>query len=229
MEDNQSVIRALKVFNLKEDASLKEVRAVYLERTAQKKFQKIFLEDEAIEREFIKYYESYVRFLKHYSGLDLDLSDYHSDMIFRFPLNQGIYFLIKQQYMKAAEKFQEAYKLNNKDVLLLIYLGIILIKRKNYYAAEKYLIQATELDKHNDDAWFYLGTIYRITGNLNKALKMFETCRVLNPLRSEIAGKLKEIKVSLGIEAPVKKSKEKKSLINRILKIFDKTKPPDKV
>lgn len=229
MDQNQEVARALKVFNLKEDASLKEVRAVYIERTSQKKFQKIFLGDESLEREFLKYYESYMRFLKNYSGSELDLSDYHSDVVFRFPLNQGIYFLIKQHYMKAAEKFQEAYKLNKHDVLLLIYLGIILIKRRNYYAAEKYLIQATELDKHNDDAWYYLGMVYQTTGKLDKALKVYDTCKVLNPLRGEIAGRIKEVKIALGIDAPVKKTKEKKSFINRLLKKFDKTKPPDKV
>ena len=229
MEEDQEIIKALRVFNLREDTSLKEVRALYIERTTQKKFQKIFLDDEPVEKEFVKYYEAYMRFLKHYSGPDLDLGDYQPEAIFRFSMNQGIYFLIKQQYLKAAEKFQEAYKLNRNDPLMLIYLGIILIRRRNYYAAEKYLIQATELDKHNDDAWLFLGSVYQTTGQLNKALKSYETCKVLNPLRSEVAVKIREVKIGLGIEAPVKKSGKKPSLLNLLLKKFDKTKPPDRV
>ena len=222
MEENQESLRALRVFNLKEDASLKELRSVYLERTSQKKFQRVFLEDESVAREFNKYYEAYIRFLKNYSGSDLDLGDFHPDTVFRFPLNQGIYFLIKRQYMKAAEKFQEAYQLKKNDVLLLIYLGIILIKRRNYYAAEKYLIQATELDKNHDDAWYYLGAVYQATGNLNKALKMYEACKLLNPLHTGIDGRIKEVRIGLGMEKPDKKSREKKSILNRLLGKLDK-------
>jgi tetratricopeptide (TPR) repeat protein len=229
METNETVIRSLKVFNLKENASISDMRAAYLERTSQKKFQKIFFGDEQIEKEFLRYYEAYMLYLKNVDEDNVDLSTYSLDKVFKFIFNQGLYHMIRQQYMKAFEKFQEAFKLNSEDGTLLLYLSIILIKRKNYYAAEKYLLKAAELDKNNDDAWFYLGEIYLQTGNLNKALPMFETCKILNPLRSEVAAKLKEIKTGLGIESPVKVSKEKRFFLNKILKKFDKTKPPDKV
>ncbi len=229
METNETVIRSLKVFNLKENASISDMRAAYLERTSQKKFQKIFFGDEQIEKEFLRYYEAYMLYLKNVDEDNVDLSTYSSDKVFKFIFNQGLYHMIRQQYMKAFEKFQEAFKLNSENGTLLLYLSIILIKRKNYYAAEKYLLKAAELDKNNDDAWFYLGEIYLQTGNLNKALRMFETCKILNPLRSEVAAKLKEIKTGLGIESPVKVSKKKRSFLNKILKKFDKTKPPDKV
>jgi tetratricopeptide (TPR) repeat protein len=229
METNETVIRSLKVFNLKENASISDMRAAYLGRTSHKKFQKIFFGDEQIEKEFLKYYEAYMIYLKNYDEDNVDLSTYPSDKGFKFIFNQGLYHMIRQQYMKAFEKFQEAFKLNSEDGTLLLYLSVILMKRKNYYAAEKYLLKAAELDKNNDDSWFYLGEIYLKTGNLNKALRMFETCKILNPLRSEVAAKLKEIKTGLGIESPVKAPKEKRSFLNKILKIFDKTKPPDKV
>jgi tetratricopeptide (TPR) repeat protein len=228
METNETIIKSLKVYNLKENATISDMRTAYLERTSQNKFQKVFFGDEQIEKEFLKYYEAYMVYLKNYEDEREDLSNYSSDMVFKFTLNQGLYYMIRQQYMKAFEKFQEAFKLKNTNVTLLVYLSIILIKRKNYYAAEKYLNQATELDKNNDDAWFYLGETYVETGNLKKALKMFETCRVLNPLRSEVAAKLKDIKVRLGIEAPTQSPREKRSFLNWFLKKFDKTKTSDK-
>jgi len=228
METNETLIKSLKIFNLKETATIFDMRTAYIERTSQNKFQKIFLGDEQVEKEFLKYFEAYMVYLKNYDDKNDDLSAFPSDMVFKFILNQGLYYMIRQQYMKAFGKFQEAFKLNNNDVALLIYLSIILIKRKNYYAAEKYLLKATELDKNNDDAWFYLGEIYLDTGNLNKALKMFETCKILNPLRSEVAAKLRDIKVGLGLEAPAKSPKMKQSLLNKIFKKFDKAKPSHK-
>jgi tetratricopeptide (TPR) repeat protein len=228
METNEAIIKSLKVFNLKETSTIFDMRTAYLERISQNKFQKVFLGDEQTEKEFLRYYEAYMVYLKNYEDERDDLSNYSSDKVFKFTFAQGLYHMIRQQYMKAFERFQEAFKLKNTNVTLLVYLSIILIKRKNYYAAEKYLNQATEFDKNNDDAWFYLGEIYLETGNLKKALKMFETCRVLNPLRSEVAAKLKEIKVRLGIEAPTQSPKEKRSLLNKILRKFDKTKTSDK-
>lgn len=221
MESNEKLIKSLKIFNLKEPASISDIRTAYIERTSQNKFHKIFLGDEQVEKEFLKYFEAYMVYLKNYDDKNDDLSSFPSGMVFKFIFNQGLYYMIRQQYMKAFEKLQEAYKLNTDHVTLLIYLSIILIKRKNYYAAEKYMLKATELDKNNDDAWFYLGEIYLDSGNLKKALKMFETCKVLNPLRSEVAAKLRDIKVSLGLEAPAKSPKTKQSLINKIFKKFD--------
>lgn len=227
METNETVIRSLKVFNLKETASLSDIRTAYLERTSQNKFQRVFLGDEQTEKEFLKYYEAYVSYLKNFDDTGDNLNAYPSDNVFQFTLNQGLYLMIRQQYMKAFEKFQEAFKLNGNHPLLLIYLSIILFKRKNYYAAEKYLLKVTELDKNNEDAWFYLGQTYQESGNLNKALRMFETSRALNPLRPEVAAKLKEIKVALGLEAADKPKKSRESLINRFLKKLDKTKISD--
>jgi tetratricopeptide (TPR) repeat protein len=234
------VSKSLRVFNLGNKASLQEVRDVYLSKTFEKKFQKVIVYDETLEKEFLNYYEAYMRFLKYHRD-DQDEAEggfVASDQVFKLKFNQGVYYLINQQYIKAGEKLQEAFQINNKHVLLLIYLGIILLKRKNYYAGEKYFFKALDIDKNNDDGWFYLGEIYLQTGQylgeiylqtgqFEKALKMFKTCKSLNPLREEVAFKIKEISSKLGKKPEAAETKKKDSLIKKIIKKFDKNKPID--
>jgi tetratricopeptide (TPR) repeat protein len=123
--------------------------------------------------------------------------------------------------MKAMEKFQQAYKINKKDVLVLIYMGILLLMRKNYYAAEKYLLEAVKIDEKNNDAWFYLGENYLRAKEYKKALDIFETVRSLDPAREELALKINEVKERLEQKFPVGK---RKSLFERIFKKSDKGK-----
>jgi len=220
MDTDEIVSKSLKIFNLEKKASLKEVRAVYLSKTFQKKFQKVIISDELLEKEFLNYYESYMKFLKYHQE-DQSKTEggfVPADQVFKLKFNQGVYYLIKQQHIKAGEKLQEAFQINNKHVLLLIYLGMILLKRKNYYAGEKYFTKALDIDKNNDDGWFYLGEIYLQTGQMEKALKMFNTCKSLNPLREEVAFKLKEINVKLGIQPASFEAKKKNSFFKKIFK-----------
>jgi tetratricopeptide (TPR) repeat protein len=221
METHEAVIRALRVFNLQNDAAVTEVRKAYLDFTSQKKFQEIFLGIEDLENEFIRYYESYMLFLKYQPSAQEEAGQLPKETVFSLILNQGIYFLIHQKYLKAGEKLQEAYKLNQQHVLLLVYMGILLLKRKNHYAAEKYLLQATAIDRNCDGAWYYLGETYQRTGKLDKALKMFETAKVLNPLRQEVAYRIKEIRESQGRPVPRSSGKEKKSIFGRVIKRKD--------
>ena len=223
------VSKSLRIFNLGNKASLQEVRDVYLNKTFEKKFQKVIIFDELLEKEFLNYYEAYMRFLKYHRDDQVEEEGgfVASDQVFKLKFNQGIYYLINQQYIKAGEKLQEAFQINNKHVLLLIYLGIILVKRKNYYAGEKYFFKALDIDKNNDDGWFYLGEIYLQTGQFEKALKMFKTCKSLNPLREEVAFKIKEISSKLGKKPAPGDAKKRDSLIKKIIKKFDKNKPID--
>ena len=215
--EHEWVKAALVALGLGEDVSFTEIRAVYLEKTTQKKFQRIILSDEYLEKDFSKYYKAYITLLKHYSETEEsdDLSDYPQDKIEIFHFNQGLFHLINQNYIKAVEKFEQAHKINKEDVLVLIYMGILLLKRKNYYAAEKYFLEAVEIDEQNDDAWFYLGENYLRAKEYKKALHMFETVRNLNPARKELALKINEVKEKLGQKYPVG---EKKSLFDRIFK-----------
>lgn len=206
--ENEWVKAALVALGLKEESSITEIRAAYLTKTTQYSFQRVILGDEHLENDFIKYYKSYITLLKHYSESESeDLSYYPQDQIVKFHFNQGLYFMVTQNYLKAMEKFQAAYNIDNKDVLVLIYMGILLMKRKNYYAAEKYFQDAIKIDKMKYDAWFYLGENYLKAGELRKALNMFETARNIEPSRKETAYKLKEIREKMGI----KQAGEKKS------------------
>ena len=193
--ERELVLSSLRVFNLKEGVSIDDVRAAYFEKMDQKEFRTIILSDQELEKEFLKYHESYLILLKHYStiGNGKHFTNHSSDLTFKFIFNQGLYFLIKREYLKAGEKLDDAFKMNKKNVLLLIYLGFLLMKRKNYYAAEKYFLNAIKIDKDNDDAYFYLGENYYRAGKLEKAITMFETSKNLNPSNTKIAFKIKEI------------------------------------
>jgi len=196
MEINETVKAALITFGLKDGATLTEVRAEYLDVTSESKFMRVLSDDEELADQFTRYYKAYATLIKHYAseGGREDLSLYPADQLFLFHFNTGVYFFLNQQFLKAGEKFQEAYKVNPKHCTLLVYLGILLLKRKNYYAAEKYFKDAALVDKNSDDAWFYLGESYLKAGQHRKAYSMFETAKTLNPGRTEIAFRLKELK-----------------------------------
>jgi tetratricopeptide (TPR) repeat protein len=215
--EHEWVKAAFVALGLGEDVSFTEIRAAYIEKTTQKKFQRVIVSDEHLEKDFVKYYKAYITLLKYYSESEKadDLRDYSQDEIGTFHFNQGLYHLINQNYIKAMEKFEHAYKTNKKDVLVLLYMGILLLKRKNYYAAEKYLLDAFKIDKENDDVWFYLGENYLRAEEYKKALTMFETAKDLNPTREALASKIEEVKEKLGGKYPGKK---KKSLFDRIFK-----------
>lgn len=214
--ENEWVKAALVALGLREDASVTEIRAAYLTKTTHRNFQEVILSNEHLEKEFVKYYKAYITLLKHHSESESeDLSYYPPDQIVRFHFNQGLYYLINQDYMKAMEKFQIAYKIDKEDVLVLLYMGILLIKLKNYYAAEKYFLDAVKIDKENFDAWYYLGETYLKAEDLRKALNMFDTARNLNPSRKEVAFKVKELKAKLAAKAPAGK---KPSFLSRLFK-----------
>jgi tetratricopeptide (TPR) repeat protein len=206
---------SLKLLGLGEKATLAEIQSAYIQKTWQPRFRAVILEDEALQKEFIKYYEAYVAILRGFKAEDkaADASFYPPDMVYQFFFNQGIYFLVHQNYIKASEKLEAAYGINKGDHLLLLYLGILLLKRKNYYAAEKYFTQAMKIDNENGAVWFYLGESYLQAGNLKKAHYMFERSKALDPSRKENAFRLKEVKERLGLTPKGKK----KSFIARLL------------
>ncbi len=200
---NENVKAALILFDLKEGATITDIRAEYLDKTANYKFQRVLSpEEEDLQEEFLEIYRAYIRLIKSYSEKDSAqaLGLYPPDQVFQFHFNQGVYYFITQQYLKAGEKFQEAYNIDNKKPLVLIYLGVLLLKRKNFYAAEKYFKDAALLDKENDDAWFYLGESYLKAGQYRKAVTMFETSKTLNPQREQLTSKIREAAEKGGIK-----------------------------
>ncbi len=183
---------------LREGASITEARAAYIQRTTNFRFDGVILGDEHLEKEFSKYYKSYITLLKYFSEAESedvnDLSYYPQEQIVTFLVNQGIFHMIQQNYMRAMEKFQEAYNMDRTNEQVLLYMGIILVKRKNYYAAEKYFKDIIDGNRDNDDAWFQLGETYYKAGEYRKALNMYETAKQLDTTRKDAAQKIKELK-----------------------------------
>jgi len=217
IEADESVLEALITLDLEQRATITEIRGQYLEKTSREKFQHSVLVDEHLQKEFDKYHRAYVTLAKHLTEGDQasDLQFYPPGQVFQFHFNQGVHYFIHQNYIKAGEKFHEAYKIDNTNIPVLLYLGLLLLKRKSFYAAEKYFKEAVQFDQDNDDAWFYLGESYLEAGELRKALTMFETAKTLNPGRHEVAFRIKEIMDRL----KVKSIKTKKtSVIQRFFK-----------
>ncbi len=121
--------------------------------------------------------------MKIYQAADqkVSMSMFSPDQLGKFIFNQGVYALCKDNYLQASEKFQEAYKINKHNVFLLIYMGIILTMRKNFYAAEKYFAEATKRDPNYDEAWFYSAENLFQAGNFNGAYECFEKTEIAQP------------------------------------------------
>jgi tetratricopeptide (TPR) repeat protein len=217
--DFEAVRSAYIALGLKEGAPMSEIRAQYLDKTSESKFQCVIVSDEHLRDEFVRYHEAYVTLGKHHaetgSAADSDLSYYPPDQVFQLYLNQGLYFTLRQNYIKAGEKFQEAYKISSKNATVLLYMGFLLLKRKNYYAAEKYLKNAVKIDRECDHAWFYLGECYHRAGELKKAMAMYETAKTLNPGHSEAAARMKEVREKMQGKAGKKK---RDSFLARLIK-----------
>lgn len=205
MSMNEAVKAALITLGLKDGVTISEIREKYLEKTGQERFQRIILTDEKLKREFSEYYKAYVELLKYYhEDSNADMEYYPPDQVFQFHFNQGLAHALNQNYIKAGEKFQEAYQVNNQDILVLLYLGYLLLKRKNYYAAEKYFKDVVKLDSHCEDGWFYLGECYYRAGDQRKALNMYETARALDAQHPELSQRIRELKEKVpGAKRPV--------------------------
>ena len=184
------------ILSLDGDASSAEIRNAYLKLTANKKYNRVLLEEPSLRSEFITIYQAYVKLMKHRSDADsiksLDL--YPQDHIFQLLFNQGVYLALTQQWIKAGEKLQEAYNLNKNHSLLQVYLGIILLKRKNEYAAEKYFIKAIDINPNNADAWLYLGDVYLQSGNLKKARSIYQSATDLSGADTKTNKRLRLLK-----------------------------------
>jgi tetratricopeptide (TPR) repeat protein len=219
VENSEYLAELLHLFNLEKGAAAPEILEKYLEKTLQIKFQRILITEDALKEEFQRYHEAFIKILKILQAADqkLEMSLFSTDQLAKFYFNQGVYALCKDNYLQAGEKFQEAYKINKRNVFLLTYLGIILTIRKNYYAAEKYFADALKRDPNNDDAWFYAAENLSKAGMYKKAIEYFEKAKKLNPTNNEIAFRLKDCR-----EAMLKKAKpgEKDSLLRKIVKYF---------
>lgn len=216
MENTEYLEELLRQLNLGKGASIAEVLERYLERSLQIKFQRVLIAQDILKEEFVRLHESFLKILKIYQASDqkLDMGMFTPDQLGKYFFNQGVYAMCKDNFLQAGEKFQEAYKINKRNVFLLLYMGIILMVRKNHYAAEKYFGEATKRDPNYDDAWFYSAENYFKAGNFNLAWECYEKTRKLNPAYNDINQRLKETK-----EAILRKRRgnKKDSLLRRLV------------
>ena len=213
----------LQTLGLKQNADIASVRETYLQLSTQTKFQKVILSDERLEKEFAKYHEAYVSLLHQYEdeGLGRDDTYYPPERIATFLFNSGVYHLIKENYLKAGEKLQQAYNTNNKNILTNIYLGILLMMRKRYFPAEKYFLAALQIDPGNEDACFYAAGNYTRAGKSKNALDMYLRVKKINPLREDIDAKIRETAKKSGIKLKEQPGSGP-SLLKKISRIFKK-------
>lgn len=213
-------IEYLNVLGLKDGATLSEIQDHYLEKTFQPKFRDYFVEDESLKEEFLRYYRAYARLLNSGSWADdphKNPSFYPPGKAYKFLFNQGLYFFINGEYIKAGEKFQAAFDLHGDDLAVSIYLGVLLLKRKSYYAAEKYFSKAVVKDPQNEDALYFLGVSFQKAGNNEKAIEAFNRVKQLNPSRTEVAYRLKEIR-SNRKQPPSPEKKQTESFWRRLFR-----------
>jgi tetratricopeptide (TPR) repeat protein len=217
MENTEYLEELLRLFNLGKGAAIQEIVEKYLEKTLQIKFQRILISQDILKEEFIRLHEAFLKILKIYQAADrkVEMSMFSQDQLGKFFFNQGVYAICKDNYLQASEKFQEAYRINKRNVFLLIYMGIILTVRKNYYAAEKYFSEATQRDPNYDDGWFYSAENLFKAGNFNAAYECYDKTRQINPAYNGISLRIKETK-----EAIIRKRRggRKDSLLRRLVK-----------
>lgn len=215
MTQSKFFAKSLKILNLPIKAGIPEITQAYLKLTGSVKFNKVFILNEELREEFIKYHEAYVMAVKELSDSGSASSYYPPEHINALLYNQGLYYLLKENYLRAGEKMEEAARMKKGCANTQIYLGYILHKRKNYYAAENYFQRAARLDPENEYALFFLGKTYISAGKLDKASAMFRRVETLSFYNNEVKAETKEAFREI---EKLRMKNNKKSLISRVFK-----------
>jgi len=209
---------SLRILGLSDSVTVEEIRKKYIEKTNLTKFQSIFILNKELRTEFAKYHEAYVIALKEIASVQAGTnpSFYPGDQMFNLMLNQGIYFLIKENLLKAGEKLEEAARLKSNHPLTRIYLGIILMKRKSYYSAERYFLKSVETNPKDEYGWLFLAKNYLKAGELKKAQHTLDKVRLLAPIDPDVISEIDDINKQIIDDM----NKDKKSSF--IKKLFEK-------
>jgi tetratricopeptide (TPR) repeat protein len=205
------------LFDLRPGASIEALRGAYLNKTFQKKFERVILHQEPLRNEFQRYHETYIRLMKMMHDID-DKQDYSyrtKEELYRFIFNQGVYALCRENYIQASARLHEVFKIAPKERLLLIYMGILLSRRRQYNSAEKYLREALQLDREDEDAWFFLGDNYCRAKRYKKAVECFEKAQKLEPAHTEIAFLLKDCREKL---AKMDEKEKRPTLLRKLVR-----------
>jgi len=206
---------ALMILGLSGDPGVGEIRKAYLNRTTQPRFQCVVFEDPELSRDFSRLHEAYFSLLRRMSESGVEMTAPSSPRdIGQLLFNQGVYFMIQQNFLRAGEKFQEADRIQPRTPLVKLHLGILLLKRRNLYAAEKYLQEATQLLPKNDAPWRYLAETYEHAGKFKAAETALRKALELNPSLQGIAARIK----ALAAAARGGSATRSRSLLDRLLR-----------
>lgn len=217
MNKSKFLSNALKTLNISGEPSISEIIKAYINKANSAKFCKVFILNEELKEEFVKLHEAYVLAVREISNMASDSAPgyYPSGHIFELLYFQGLYHLLKENYLKAGEKLEEAARIKKDNANIQIYLGYILHKRKNYYAAENYFLKAIQIDKENEYAVFLLGKTYLSAGKLDKASATFRKVETMsfynNEIKAETRDAFREIE-------KIRMQKTKRSIISRVFK-----------
>ena len=217
MTKSKFLSNSLKILKLQGEQGISTITKAYLDLTHAAKFKKVFILNEEMREEFINYHEAYVLAIRELSSTAAESTPeyYPPEQLTNLLFNQGLYHLLKENFLKAGEKLEEAARMNNKDILIHIYLGYILQKRKNYYAAESYFLKAIEIDKENEYCWFFLGKNYLKAGKLEKSSAAFRKVETLSFYNNEI---IAETRDAFRAIEKIRMRNSKKSIISRVFK-----------
>ncbi|MBN1195959.1 MAG: hypothetical protein JXA62_00980 [Candidatus Aminicenantes bacterium] len=185
---------ALVTLGLSGDPGVGEIRKAYLARTTQPRFQGVVFQDLSLSREFSRLHEAYVTLMRELAQTGVEVSAPSSlTETVQLLFNQGVYAMIQQNFLRAGEKFQEADRIQPRSPLVLLHLGILLLKRRSLYAAEKYLRDAAELLPGNHAPWLYLSEAYEQAGKPKLAQVALRKALELNPSLQGIAARIKNL------------------------------------
>jgi tetratricopeptide (TPR) repeat protein len=98
---------------------------------------------------------------------------------FILALKADIFFDMKD-FGRAEQLYKEALPTIEYKSPIYSRLGEILLLRKDYETARSSLMMAIELDEKNVMAHYYLGDLYQLTGELDKAKKEYGICAAVD-------------------------------------------------
>ena len=109
------------------------------------------------------------------------LNPYKDDNTISASYNKGMKHIVKEQYEKAEEVFDELEISYPEDTQILLAQGILYINMDNYTKAITYLRKANVNNPYDINIQFNLALAYYHSGNINGALNQFDYIIQQNP------------------------------------------------
>jgi tetratricopeptide (TPR) repeat protein len=94
---------------------------------------------------------------------------------------------IDQDVMKGVGLLKDVVAKDSNNVQAIFTLGMLSIQSGQFDKAKERFEKLIQLQPFNPEYYFYLGEVYAKSGNTDKAIKIYETCKTL--LKDEVAKK----------------------------------------